>query len=509
MSRHLTDEKRGAKLAAVCAEFDHWDEKKHNAELHFGAGNVLSLALTMTNDDAEIGMICTAMEMAFRASPESVHVAFDKVGSSVVPWMLQIMQKCENGKLRNADNCILSITKTFVYFSRVPELRLQLARHPRLCNALVRVATSILNGDCRTVRMKLIANLANCEDNKIYFVEREGLLESILRIAALDLLDKPREYASLALMDLAASPANHERLARNDKLLGTLVKLAVVEKVPETREAAISALQNLAFCQANRMHLVTYSSGVVVEALKKAVSTDPVSKARRRASGALTNLACDETAERLANHQGLLETLAVVSTKDDNGEVQSRASMALTKIATTITCTMPAYKTLLDALVVASLSDNKNSVSAVLRVKARDPENRKSMAQHPGILDTLADICVSDGLPKDCDNAMRALMHLTNEDDNHKVMCQKTVLDALVVGATFDADDGEIQESAIVAMERLATDYSNRPIMARHNGLLTAVAKATEHETQLEDSGMESTRDRLAKPLLMSLLLAL
>ena len=493
----------------MCAEFDHWDEQKHNAELHFGAASVLSLALTMTTDDNEVGMVCTALEMVFRASTASVHIAFDKVGTSLIPWMLQIMQKCENGKLKNSDACMLNITKTLVYFSRVPELRYQLARHPKLAQALIRVSTSILSGDCRITRMRLITNLVNCEDNKVFFLELDGMLESILRIAALDLLDKPREYASLALMDLAACPSNHEAMARNEKLLAALVKLAVIEKTPEAREGAVSALQNLAFCQANRQRLVSFRTGVVLEALKKVISTDTDAKARRRASGALTNLACDDTSETMANHPGLLETLAVVSNKDDSVEVQARASMALTKIATNISCHMPAYKTLLDALVVASLSTSTNSVSAVLRVKARDPENRESMAKHPGVLDTLADICVSDCVPvKECDNAMRAIMHLTNEEANHKVMCQKTILEALVTGINTEGKEWvDVQESAVVALERLATDHDNRPVMARHNGLLTAVAKATEREDRGDTNG--STREKLAKPLLMSLLLAM
>ena len=166
---------------------------------------------------------------------------------------------------------------------------------------------------------------------------------------------------------------------------------------------------------------------------------------------------------------------------------------------------------LLDALVVASLSQTCNSVAAVLRLKARDPENRDTMARHPGVLDTLADICIDDSADlKDKDNAMRALMHLTNESANHKVMCNKKVLNALVKGASMDgANIEEIRDSAICALERLATEYSNRGLMARHDGLLVAVAQATEREAQSEDAGAISGRSYLAKPLLMSLLVAM
>jgi hypothetical protein len=45
--------------------------------------------------------------------------------------------------------------------------------------------------------------------------------------------------------------------------------------------------------------------------------------------------------------------------------------------------------------------------------------------------------------------------------------------------------------------------------MARHEGLLVAVAKATEREAKLEEAGAKPEHAFLAKPLLMSLLVAM
>lgn len=386
-----------------------------------------------------------------------------------------------------------------------------MARNEGILAALQRLSSSILNPECRVVRIRIVTNLVNCDDNKVYLLEKVELLDALLRIAHLDLSERAREYAGVALMDLASAPANQVAMANNEKLLGTLVKMVLVEKVSSIRESAITAIQNLAFTKDNRSRLVAFKQGIVLEALKKALSSDKNDKARRRSAGALTNLACDETAEMMGNHKGLLDTLAVVSTKDDNVEVQTRAAMALTKLAASITNKMASYSTLLDALVVASLSPAANSVSAVLRVKARDPENRESMVRHPGVLDTLADICTSPGSDsKDRDNAMRALMHLTNENSNRKVMCNKRVLSALVQGCSIeDPDSEETRDSAVRALERLATEFSNRAYMARHEGLLVGVAKATEREAKLEQAGAKPEHAFLAKPLLMSLLVAM
>jgi len=95
---------------------------------------------------------------------------------------------------------------------------------------------------------------------------------------------------------------------------------------------------------------------------------------------------------------------------------------------------------------------------------------------------------------KDRDNATRALMHLTNESKNRAMMCTPAVLNALVKGAsvTDEAIENdakqlqEVRDSAIRAIERLATEFSNRHKMAHHDGLLVAIAHATEREAKLE-----------------------
>uniref|UniRef100_A0A7S4WAT5 Uncharacterized protein n=1 Tax=Ditylum brightwellii TaxID=49249 RepID=A0A7S4WAT5_9STRA len=347
--------------------------------------------------------------------------------------------------------------------------------------------------------------------------EHGGLVESVLKIATLDLSDSAREFASAALMDLASCPYNQVPMARSDKLLGTLVKLAVIDDKAETREFAVTGLQNLAYAKENRKRLATYGSGVVIEALKKTVSSDPCDKARRRAAGALTNLTCDETAERIGNHKGLLDTLANVTSVDKNSDVQKRAVLALTKIATSITIDMPCHSALLDALVTAASSKNSSGVASVLRMKARLPENRDSMARHPYVLDTLCQISKGNDKEyplKERENALRAMMHLSNESANRRLLCNKMILDALVYCASRTGDQYmETRESAIVTIERLATEVANRQYLARHEGLIVAVAQATERELRAElemTSGENpSGHSRLAKPLLMSLLLAM
>lgn len=460
------------------------------------------LADTLPEKDDDVRALAAALEMVFRGRQEHVHAAFDKCGNRLLPLLLRFLDGAEAGRMKHSDAIILSLLKVLLYISRVPHLRVPLAKHAGMLDTLTRASTTVLPPESRVARTRIVANLVNSsEDSKVALLQHGGFVESLLRTAHFDTDDRAREYAVVALMDLASAAGNQVPMAKNEKLVGTLVKMVLVEKIAGIRESAITALQNLAFTKENRSRLVAFKQGIVIEALRKALSGDKHDKSRRRAAGALTNLACDDTAEGIGSHKGLLDTLAIVSTKDESSEVQTRSAMALTKLAASITGGMPCYPTLLDALVVASLSSSSNSVSAVLRVKARDPENREPMAHHPGILDTLADICLNTGGPdhateqhtRDRDNAMRAIMHLTNEAKNRKIMCTKIVLNALVQGASIpdqDVEDNpalaEIRDSAVRAIERLATELTNRATMARHEGLLVAIARATEREAKWE-----------------------
>ena len=499
-------------LAKLCEVFDHYDEEKHKRELRNGAAEVLSQKLAKAKNHDEIRMICAALEMVFRTSSSSeITNVFGKLPSDAVPTYLSILSKGERNEIKHPDVCILNITRVLVTFSKIPGLHSRLCRIPGMLEMLSRVTNGTLHTDARIARTRVISHLSSCEENKILMYESHGLLDSVLRLAHLDTNDSVRQYASAVLMDLAGAPYNQPSMAKNERVIGTVVKMAVMEKSSSTRESALASIQSLAFCKDNRGHLVSYRQGVVLEALKKAITSDADERCRRHAAGALTNLSCEDTAKAMANHKGLLQALAVASSSDDNLDVQSRAALALTKIASSISFHEESHDDILDALVVASLSKVHNGVITLLRIKARDPDNREKMALHSGVLDTLADVCVSNvsGL-KDKDNAVRALMHLVNENKNRKLMCSALILDALVEAARFnEVDLEEARDSAIIALERLATEVSNRHRMARHPRLLESVAQAVEREAKWEDSGRKSEHGFLAKPLLLSLLLAM
>jgi len=521
LNKAIGADKRQAAIATANVEFDHNDEMQHNAELYLGAANVLCLVLSMSDREDEIESICSALEMVYRAEREAIIISYQDVGSALVPLLLRLLDRCEVGRNVLAEATIEHISRILLHMTRISELRVPLANHPGMLSTLERVSTLPLSVENRVLRMRLLANLANSDGNKETIFEQSSLLESIMKVATLDKSENAREYAAAVLMDLASHPANQIEMAKIDKVLGTFVKLAIVEDKVETREYAVSGLQNLAFEKANRRQLVTYGSGVVIEALKKTTSMDANDKTRRRSAGALTNLACDETADLMGKHAGLLKTLAHVSVSDTNDDVQQRATLALTKLSNSITVKMSSWSNLLDALITASQCTVADGiVTAMFRVKTRAEENRTSMANHPRLLETLSRIVLntqdkaSPVAYKDCENVTKAIAHLANDPLNHKVICNKHILAALVHGASLSSPAGSVtRDAAILAMERMAMDHSNRPMMARYPGMLVSIAKATEREMNEELNGVPkssaSGQPRLAKPLLMSLLVAM
>jgi hypothetical protein len=218
----------------------------------------------MTDDSTEIRMICAALEMVYRASTEVVRKSFQDVGPDIVPLLLKLLERCETDTVKHSEVSVLNITKVLLYFSRVSELRPSLARHQGMLQTLTRASTARLNPDSRAMRVRVIANLANSDENKDILHEHPGLLDCILKIAAIDTTDTAREYAAACLMDLASSPISQVSMAFSNKVLAVLVKLAVQDDKEETREYAVTAMQNLAFAKENRTRLATFTKGVVL-----------------------------------------------------------------------------------------------------------------------------------------------------------------------------------------------------------------------------------------------------
>ena len=81
-------------------------------------------------------------------------------------------------------------------------------------------------------------------------------------------------------------------------------------------------------------------------------------------------------------------------------------------------------------------------------------ENRQAMVQHDGLLDALATLALRDGI-----------------------------------------NDDEVKTCAIAALERLSKEASTRHIMAKNEGVMTALTKATFAKDGVDDDDDDATQD--------------
>jgi len=187
-----------------------------------------------------------------------------------------------------------------------------------------------------------LTNLAALEANRMPMLREAGLLDNICRAVHNERSDVPKQCSALAIMNLSNGDMDHvPEMARNDLVLETLLKL-MKEDNPETRRNAVVTIFNVACSDQNTVRLARYRDGTILEALVELVgSDDPVlrthDEARANAAETIFNMSCSEiseTTDRMANHAGLLECLAVTLRGEHTGlEVKMYCSATLRRMA--------------------------------------------------------------------------------------------------------------------------------------------------------------------------------
>ena len=63
---------------------------------------MLTKIISATNDEDELRMLCTALEMVFRAEMAYVHAAFEASGSQLLKALLEILERAATRKMNHA-----------------------------------------------------------------------------------------------------------------------------------------------------------------------------------------------------------------------------------------------------------------------------------------------------------------------------------------------------------------------------------------------------------------------
>ena len=249
-------------------------------------------------------------------------------------------------------------------------------------------------------------------------------------------------------MNLSNGDREHvPELAGNDLLLETLIEL-MKDDNPENRRNAAVALFNVACADQNTVRLARYKDGVVLEALTQIVSTydanaGPNDEARTNAAETLFNMSCSEvkeTTDRMADHCGLLEALAVtLRSPSADVDVKMYCAATLRRMAEITYATAPSQGALLSALVRASAWTQTACVAEAFRAQAEAKASRPIMARHHGLLNALSRMALSVG----------------------------------------GGETERVRMAAVEALEMMAREESTRTMLAHNEGVMMALTRAS------------------------------
>jgi len=293
-----------------------------------------------------------------------------------------------------------------------------------------------------------LTNLAAAESNRMLMIGEPGLVEGIALVVHNERSDVARRCSALAIMNLSNGNREHvPELAGNELLLETLV-LLLQDDEPETKRNAAVALFNVACADQNTVKLARYKDGVILEALVRLVSNDDASfgacdDTRTNAAEALFNMSCsaiEETTDRMANHSGLLESIAfTLRSTTANLDVKMYAAATLRRLSEIIHATKNCHAALLSALVKASSWSRTSCIAEAFLSQSKVEQNRRILVEHHGFLHAISKL-------------------------------------SLTVGG---AESDRVRSAAISTIVNLSKDPSILPVIAHHEGVMMALTRAS------------------------------
>jgi len=300
-------------------------------------------------------------------------------------------------------------------------------------------------------------------------------------------------------------------MARNDLVLETLLKL-MKEDNPETRRNAVVTIFNVACSDQNTVRLARYRDGTILEALVELVgSDDPVlrthDEARANAAETLFNMSCSEiseTTDRMANHAGLLECLAVTLRGEHTGlEVKMYCSATLRRMAELIRHPMIAQGALLSALVKAATWTNTDCIAEAFRAQASNSENCVIMAHHHGLLNALSRLALTRGEGADVEKVRMAsclaIELMSRHDDARALLSQNEGIVMALTKASYGEDQRETDKHLRMSnMSELEGSVTGAFLDASARSLGQGNQDDGEDQDSDDDASLQSRRIQLA-----------
>ena len=334
-----------------------------------------------------------------------------------------------------------------------------------------------------------LVNLACAEENKYLMVHQAVLLREICKSANTDPVAQVREHAATVLMNLAYHEPNQSDLAQNPLILDTLVVLMADSHVP-TRKYATAALFTLACVLQNAAIMTSHRGGSILESLRVVLIEDTSDEARINAAEALNVFARNVAIFDEPNSSQLITTTTETGLDalllDDEDESLDQKPSALT--LTPVEC-IANHPGLLDALAQAVLNDDHPEVRnfAARALEGLAMTLHFPSKSHSALLTALVEASAWTGTS----SVASAFWEQSKHDQNRLVLVQHpALLDALAQLALLQALDVQhVRGPAISAIEQLAQEPKCRSPLAQHEGIMMALTRATfaNDEDDLDD----------------------
>lgn len=357
-----------------------------------------------------------------------------------------------------------------------------------------------------------LTNLAALEANRMPMLSEPGLMDNVCRAVHNERSDVPKQCSALAIMNLSNGDPDHvPEMASNDLVLETLLKL-MREDNPETRRNAVVTIFNIACSDQNTVRLARYRDGTILEALTELVgSDDPVrihDEARSNAAETIFNMSCSEiseTTDRMANHAGLLECLAVTLRGEHTGlEVKMFCSATLRRMAELIRHPMIAQGALLSALVKAATWTSTDCIAEAFRAQALVTDNCVIMANHHGLLNALSRLALARGEGADVEKvrmaAVGAIELMSRQDDARALLAHNEGIMMALTRASYG------EEVARASMRRSVMSEADGSFRSQGSFMQEGDdgSDGEDRDSDDESSAMQSRRIQVALKNLVS-----
>jgi len=383
-------------ISTACAEFDHYDKKKHAQEIDDGAVNALyqKLCLSLAAKDAnnlpenEVNLIFSALEMVFRCPTVKREEAFNSIGESLLAILFHVLERCISIDGDESDSIMSHVLQILYYFSRVRPAATEMLQNPCMIPCFIHIILGDKNDSIRAKALVTLADLSCVEENGPIIAKHQVLLDAVVQVASLDLALEMREVATRAIQNISFHIDDTIPKKELEDIIKTLVKIEN-EDGSKIKKYVAGALQNLSTSKGNRGYFVTLHRGAVIQTIINLLRSDDADT-KLRAIGAIKNLASPESTEILCSHKNFLQVISSVAANDVDAESKQNACEALHWLSSELNHPKSCHKDVLTALVQAAQRTDDASIALALLEQSYVPNNLGPMVAEPGLLDCLS-----------------------------------------------------------------------------------------------------------------------